>query len=104
MCGEILDSSLISTEAIKAQVNVDSLHNCVIDVLESVAIEQNPLSMNLVVSNSCQAFMYLCRVVRKTVDWSVSGAAIVGMLIMVVKDKAAAFDVKMNDYLKDMSG
>lgn len=48
--------------------------------------------------------MHLCKVVRKTVDWTVSGAAIVGMLIMVVKDKAAAFDSKMNDYLKDMSG
>ena len=53
MCGEILDSNLINSELFKSQVNTEALHNCVMDVLESVAVETDPLSMNLVASNTC---------------------------------------------------
>jgi hypothetical protein len=97
LCGDLLESSKrISIETVKANVNADDLHGCLMDILETADEAAS--------GETCEIFIHLCKVIRKTVDWTVSGPAIVGMLIQGVKDKAAIFDGKMANQVKNLSG
>ena len=81
LCGDLLENH--SSETIKSHANADDLHGCLMDILET-ADEAD---------ETCEVFIHLCKVIRKTVDWTESGPAIVGMLIQAVKEKASIFDL-----------
>lgn len=56
------------------------------DILERTAEELETEDQGQQVD--CKAVIWLCKVIRKTIDWTPTSSAIVGMFIQTVKDRA----------------
>jgi hypothetical protein len=72
-------------------VNCEDLHSAVLDLLESAG------------DLACQITIQLCKVIRKTLDWSSQTATIISMLIQTTVDRAFYFDQSLKNLSKGTS-
>lgn len=82
LCSSLLDRKPISQ--IKAGVLKDELHKVILDLLEADSEE-----------TQCTSTIQLCRVIRKTLDWTDASSSIVSLFIQNTMDKALDFDIAM---------
>lgn len=66
-------------------MNCEELHSTVLDLLETAG------------ELACQTTIQLCKVIRKTLDWSSQTSTIISMLIQITVDRAFYFDQSLKN-------
>lgn len=85
LCSSLLDKKPISQ--VKAGVNKEDLHAVILELLDQSDLE----------TTQCSSIIQLCRVIRKTLDWTLTGQTIVTVFIQTVMFKAMEFDISIGN-------
>jgi hypothetical protein len=99
---------------VKEKLEKFDLHITVMDILERTADlttadfqpdeESKDNAMVLSKTGDCSTQIKLCNIIKKTIGWTPSSSAMVGMFVQAVRDRAAWFDKKMEAQAKSMAG
>lgn len=89
LCNCLLERQ--TSSKIKPLIHSEDLHSTILDLLECAG------------DLDCLTTIQLCKVIRKTLDWSSHTAALIGMLIQTTVDRAFYFDQSLKNLSKGTS-